>query len=236
MDLSASFENRHVVVTGGTGALGSAVVALLVERGATCHVPSHGADVPAHFTLRDHPSVKIVSNVDLTDEASVDAFYGAIPSLWASIHAAGGFAAAPVAETGKNALLAQIETNFVTSALCCRAAIAGMRRSGGGRIVNVVSRQALEWRLGAGMTAYAASKAALAAFTAGLAQEVASDGILVNAVAPSTIDTPANRSAMPKADFASWPKPAEIASTIAFLASPGNAVTRGATVPVYGKS
>ncbi len=68
MDLSASFENRHVVVTGGTGALGSAVVALLVERGAICHVPSHGPDVPAHFALRDHPNVKIVSNVDLTDE------------------------------------------------------------------------------------------------------------------------------------------------------------------------
>ncbi len=236
MDTTVSFEGRDVVVTGGTGALGSAVVSRLVERGARCHVPSHGADVPKHFTLRDHPSVKIVSNVDLTDEASVDAFYGAIPSLWASIHVAGGFAAAPIAQTGKAALLSQIETNLVTSVLCCRAAVASMRRSGGGRIVNVVSRQALEWRLGAGMTAYAASKAALAAFTAGLAQEVAADGILVNAVAPSTIDTPANRQAMPNADFAAWPKPAEIASTIAYLASPGNAVARGAIVPVYGKS
>ena len=146
MDMSASFEGRHVVVTGGTGALGSAVVALLVERGPICHVPSHGPDAPAHFTLRDHPNVKIVSNIDLTNEASVDTFYGAIPSLWASIHTAGGFAASPIAETGKNALLVQIETNFVTSALCCRAAVAGMRRSGSGRIVNVVSRQALEWR------------------------------------------------------------------------------------------
>ena len=236
MDTTVSFDGRDVIVTGGTGALGSAVVSRLVERGARCHVPSHGADVPKHFTLRDHPSVKIVSNVDLTDETSVDAFYGAIPSLWASIHVAGGFAAAPIAQTGKAALLAQIETNLVTSVLCCRAAVASMRRSGGGRIVNVVSRQALEWRLGAGMTAYAASKAALAAFTAGLAQEVAADGILVNAVAPSTIDTPANRQGMPNADFAAWPKPAEIASTIAYLASPGNAVARGAIVPVYGKS
>jgi NAD(P)-dependent dehydrogenase (short-subunit alcohol dehydrogenase family) len=236
MDTTVSFDGRHVVVTGGIGALGSAVVARLIERGATCHIPSHGKDIPSHFTLRDHPSVKIVTEVDLTDEASVDKFYGTVAVLWASIHTAGGFAAAPVADTGKKVLLSQIETNFVTSALCCRAAVAGMRRNGGGRIVNVVSRQALEWRLGAGMTAYAASKAALAAFTAGLAQEVAADGILVNAVAPSTIDTPANRQAMPNADFAAWPKPAEIASTIAYLASPGNAVARGAIVPVYGKS
>lgn len=236
MDSSVSFDGRHVVVTGGTGALGSAVVTRLVERGATCHVPSHGSDIPAHFTLRDHPRVKIVPKVDLTDEASVEAFYTAIPTLWASIHTAGGFAAAPIADTGKTALLAQMETNLVTSALCCRAAVAAMRRGGGGRIVNVASRQALEWRLGSGLTAYAASKAALAAFTAGLAQEVAADGILVNAVAPSTIDTPANRQAMPKADFAAWPKPAEIAATIVWLASPENAVTRGGTVPVYGKS
>jgi NAD(P)-dependent dehydrogenase (short-subunit alcohol dehydrogenase family) len=111
-----------------------------------------------------------------------------------------------------------------------------MRKSGGGRIVNVASRQALEWRLGAGLTAYAASKAAIAAFTAGLAQEVAGDGILVNAVAPSTIDTPANRAAMPKADFTLWPKPEEIAATVMHLASPLNGVTRGAIIPVYGKS
>jgi NAD(P)-dependent dehydrogenase (short-subunit alcohol dehydrogenase family) len=86
------------------------------------------------------------------------------------------------------------------------------------------------------MTAYTASKAAVAAYTQALAQEVAGEGVLVNAVAPSIIDTPANRAAMPTADVSAWPKVDEIAATIVFLASPDNGVTRGAVVPVYGRS
>ena len=86
------------------------------------------------------------------------------------------------------------------------------------------------------MAAYAASKAAVAALTVALAEEVAKDGILVNAVAPSILDTPANRQAMPKADHAVWPKVEDVAQTILFLASPANKVTRGAVVPVYGRT
>jgi NAD(P)-dependent dehydrogenase (short-subunit alcohol dehydrogenase family) len=87
-----------------------------------------------------------------------------------------------------------------------------MRRAGGGgRIVNVAARPGLEWRSGAGMAAYTASKAAVAALTTALAEEVAKDGILVNAVAPSIMDTPANRKAMPNADYATWPKVEEVA-------------------------
>jgi NAD(P)-dependent dehydrogenase (short-subunit alcohol dehydrogenase family) len=106
----------------------------------------------------------------------------------------------------------------------------------GGRIVSVAARAALEWRSGAGMVAYTASKAAVAALTAALAEEVAKDGILVNAVAPSIMDTPANRKSMPKANYDLWPKVEEVAATIMFLASPENRVTRGAVVPVYGRS
>ena len=86
------------------------------------------------------------------------------------------------------------------------------------------------------MAPYAASKAAVAAFTQSLAAEVASRNILVNAVAPAIIDTPANRAAMPKANHAAWPKPGEIAATIAFLASSDNKVTTGAVVPVPGQA
>jgi NAD(P)-dependent dehydrogenase (short-subunit alcohol dehydrogenase family) len=106
----------------------------------------------------------------------------------------------------------------------------------GGRIVNVAARPALEPRTGAGMTAYTIAKSGVATLTMALAEEVAKDGILVNAVAPSIMDTPANRKAMPKADFDKWPKVEEVAATILFLASPDNRVTRGAVVPVYGKS
>jgi NAD(P)-dependent dehydrogenase (short-subunit alcohol dehydrogenase family) len=229
------YRNRHVVVTGGTGALGTAVVSVLVEAGATCHVPYVVAAEAERFALRGHRQVVLVSVDDLAEEASVARLYGGISPLWASIHLAGGFAMAPVADTPKSALMQQVDMNFTTAFLCCRAAVKAMAGTGG-RIVNVAARPALEWRLGSGMVAYAASKAAVAALTAALAEEVAKDGILVNAVAPSIIDTPTNREAMPKADHAVWPKVEQIAATILFLASPENTVTRGAIVPVYGKS
>jgi NAD(P)-dependent dehydrogenase (short-subunit alcohol dehydrogenase family) len=231
-----NYRDRHVVVTGGTGALGTAVVGALIEAGATCHVPYRSEDEAQRFPHRGHKSVTLVALGDLSDEAAVNAFYGGIARLWASIHIAGGFAFAPIEKSDKALLMGQIESNLVSAYLCSRAAVSAFRQAGGGRIVNVAARPALEPRGGAGMTAYTATKAGLAGFTQALAEEVAKDGIWVNAVAPSIMDTPANRAAMPKADFAAWPKVEEVAATIVFLASPENAVTRGAIVPVYGRS
>jgi len=231
------YRDRHVVVTGGTGALGTAVVGALIEAGAVCYVPYINLAEAERFTWRNHSQVKLVADIELTQEPTVTRLYDGVPRLWASIQIAGGFAMAPVGETTKSDLTQQIETNLVTAFLCCRASINAMRRTGaGGRIVNVASRPALEWRAGAGMVAYATSKAAVAAMTVALADEVVKEGILVNAIAPSTMDTAANRQAMPKADHAAWPKVEEVAATILFLASPNNRVTRGAVVPVYGKA
>ena len=231
------YRDRQVVVTGGTGALGGAVVAALVEAGAVCHLPYRSEAEAARFGLRQHAQVKLLAAGDLADEAAVARIYDAVPALWASIHIAGGFAFAPIADTDRKLLMAQIETNLVSCFLCCRAAVAAMRKSGqGGRIVNVAARPALEWRQGAKMTAYTAAKAGVAALTAALAEELAGEGILVNAVAPSIMDTPANRRSMPKADYAKWPKVEEVAQSILFLASPGNQVTRGGVLPVYGRS
>jgi NAD(P)-dependent dehydrogenase (short-subunit alcohol dehydrogenase family) len=234
MSRDLDFRDRHVVITGGAGALGTAVVAALVEAGAICHVPCLDEAEAQRFPLRANPQVAVIITGSLTEEPAVARAYDGIGPLWASIHLAGGFAAAPLRDTSVATLRQQIDMNLVSCALCCRAAVKGM--TAGGRIVNVAARAALEWRSGAGMSAYTASKAAVAAFTAALAEEVAKDGILVNAVAPSIMDTPANRHAMPKADFALWPKVEEVAATILFLASPDNHVTRGAVVPVYGRS
>jgi NAD(P)-dependent dehydrogenase (short-subunit alcohol dehydrogenase family) len=233
--MSMDFRNRHVVVTGGTGALGRAVVGALIEAGAQCHVSTMIEAEAQAFPFRDRVTLHAVG--DLADEATVARLYDAVPKLWASIHLAGGFAMSPIADTGKAALMQQVDGNLVSCFLCCRAAVIAIRRvGGGGRIVNVAARPGLEWRSGAGMAAYTASKAAVAALTTALAEEVANDGILVNAVAPSIMDTPANRKSMPNADYASWPKVEEVAATILFLASPDNAVTRGGVVPVYGKA
>jgi len=233
------FRDRHVVITGGAGALGTAVVEALLQAGAICHVPCFDEAEAQRFRLRDHHNVTLTVTGNLADERNIAGLYGGIAPLWGSIHIAGGFAAAPLRDASVASLQQQIDMNFLSCLLCCRAAVTAMTRGAsghGGRIVNIAARAGLEWRSGAGMVAYAASKAAVAALTAALAEEVAKDDILVNAVAPSIMDTPANRKAMPKADYSLWPKVEDVAATILFLASPENRVTRGAVVAVYGKS
>lgn len=230
------FSGKHMVVTGGTGALGGAVTGLLLAAGAACTVPFVHDGEMERFAFRGHGRITLVKVSDLADEADVGKVFAG-PPIWASIHIAGGFASGNVADTSKAGLMAQLDSNLVSCFLCCGAAVKAMQAAGGGgRIVNVAARPALEPRSGAGMTAYTIAKSGVAALTVALAEEVAKDGILVNAVAPSTMDTPANRAAMPKANFAAWPKVDEVAATILFLASADNRVTRGAIVPVYGKA
>ena len=231
-----SFTDKTVVVTGGTGALGTAVVGTLIGQGARCIVPYRGEAEAARFAHRGSGNVTLVAAGDLADEAVVAKIYDGL-KLWGSIHLAGGFAMGKIEDTDKTALMKQVDGNLVSCFLCCRAAVKAIKAAGGGgRIVNVAARPALEPRTGAGMTAYTIAKSGVAALSAALAEEVAKDGILVNAVAPSIMDTAANREAMPKADFAKWPKVEEVAATIVHLASPDNAVARGGVVPVYGRS
>lgn len=219
--MSIDLRGRQVVVTGGGGALGGAVVEALSAAGATCHAPR-----------RDE--------LDLTDEAAVTAYYGRLPALWASVQVAGGYAGAPFVETSLADLRRQLDINLATCFLCCREAVrrmtaaTGATDSAGGRIINVGSRAALSPAGGA--IAYTVSKAGVVALTQGLADEVKGSRILVNAVIPSTIDTPANRQAMPRAAHARWPTPAAIASAIVWLASPDNQLVSGALLPVYGES
>jgi NAD(P)-dependent dehydrogenase (short-subunit alcohol dehydrogenase family) len=232
------YNNRHVVVTGGTGALGAAVVARLVDAGATCHVPWVLPGEAGTFTLRDHAQVRLTGPVDLTDQGQVDAFYQGLPDLWASIHCAGGFTMSPMGESGAAEIESMLRMNALTAYLCSRAALLRMRARGGrggGRMVNIAARPALEPRQGAGMVAYTMSKAAIAALTESLGQELADEDIWVNAVAPATLDTPGNRAAMPGADTRKWAPVEDVAEVIAFLASPSNRTVRGAVVPVYGR-
>jgi NAD(P)-dependent dehydrogenase (short-subunit alcohol dehydrogenase family) len=235
MLMASLLEGKNVVVTGGTGALGQAVVARFLKAGAICHVPSRrAADKPASW---GDGQVSIVPDIDLADEEAVGRFYNAVPDLWASVHLAGGFAMAPVAETGRDEFLRMMEMNAATAFICCRAAVRNMRRTGqGGRLVNVSARPGLDPRKGGGMAAYAASKAAVTAITLSLAEELKNDRILVNAVAPSTIDTPANREAMPNADTSKWLSPKAAAEAIIGLASPSNMEINGAVLPLFARA
>jgi NAD(P)-dependent dehydrogenase (short-subunit alcohol dehydrogenase family) len=235
MLMASLLEGKNVVVTGGTGALGQAVVARFLKAGAICHVPSRKAvDRPVSW---GDGQASIVADVDLADEGAVGGFYDAVPNLWASVHLAGGFSMAPIADTARDDFLRMMEMNAATVFICCRAAVRNMRRTGqGGRIVNVSARPGLDPRKGGGMSAYAASKAAVTAITLSLAEELKNDRILVNAVAPSTIDTPANREAMPNADTSKWLSPKAAAEAILGLASPSNMEINGAVLPLFARA
>ncbi|MBX3386230.1 MAG: SDR family NAD(P)-dependent oxidoreductase [Phycisphaeraceae bacterium] len=244
MPATTLFSNRHIVVTGGTGALGSAVVARLIADGASCHIPVFDDAELGRFPYATDSRVRIECGVDLAEEAAVQGFFQRSANeakahsgtLWASIHIAGGFHYSPLVDTAPTDLRKMIDMNVVTCFLCCREAARHMtgQPKPGGRIVNVAARPALEPRLGANMSAYTAAKAGVAALTQAVAEELVPHGILVNAVAPSIMDTPANRRAMPDADHSKWPSCDDVASTIAFLASPANLSTRGGIVPVFG--
>jgi len=223
MDLA----ERHVVITGAAGGLGPAVVDAMLAAGAVCHLPVRDdAD-----RLPRHARILAVEGVDLTNEAAVTSFYARCPPLWASIHIAGGFKASLIGDTSLGDLRGQMDVNLVTAFLCSREAVRNMRgKAAGGRLVNVSSRAAV---VATGFSvAYTASKAAVSAMVRALADELADENILVNAVVPGTIDTAANRAAMPHADFAKWTKPADVASVIAWLVSPAQKVTSGALIPV----
>jgi NAD(P)-dependent dehydrogenase (short-subunit alcohol dehydrogenase family) len=230
-----ALRDKHVVVTGGTGALGAAVVKALVEAGAQCHVPAIETSVPADRFPKGR--VSVVTSIDLSSEAAVSAYYEKLPPLAGAINIAGGFAWAPIADSSLAVLQQQLSMNLISCALSCRAAVANFRQAGkGGHIVNVSARPALNPRQGANMTAYTASKAAVAAFTVALAEELKGENISAIALCPSTIDTPTNRADMPKADHASWVKPSSIAELIVGQLSLSDPINSGSLIPVYGKA
>ena len=223
MDLA----EKHVVITGAAGGLGPAVVDAMLAAGAICHLPVR-ADADR---LPRHARILAVEGVDLASEGAVTSFYARCPPLWASIHLAGGFNAAMLDDTRLSDLRGQLDLNLVTSFLCCREAVRNMRaKAAGGRLVNVSARTAAVPT--GGSVAYITAKAAVSALVRALADELADERILVNGILPATIDTPANRAAMPDGDPGKWTQPAEIAALIAWLVSPAQTVVSGALIPV----
>jgi NAD(P)-dependent dehydrogenase (short-subunit alcohol dehydrogenase family) len=180
-----------------------------------------------------------LSRTDVTVEDQVSRFVKEVEQRMGRIdilvNLVGGFwGGVSVADTSLTDWQAMFDLNLKPTFLCCRAVIPAMRKNRWGRIVSVTSRTGLT---GAGdFAAYAVAKGAIATFTVSLAEELLSDDILVNAIAPSTIDTEANRKAMPNAKHERWVKPENIAQTIAYLCSDSCGVTSGSIVPVYGRA
>jgi len=235
----SDYQDRLVIVTGGAGALGSSVVERLLAAGARVAIPLAPGEDPDRCSFKDDDRVSFSPDVDLTDESAVEAFYKeAGENLWASLNIAGGFGMGPIDEVTTEDFEKLFRMNALTCLLCTREAVRHMRKSAhdGGRIVNVAAKAALHPEEGAGMSIYTASKAAVVGLTLSVAAEVKKDNIWVNAIAPSIMDTGANRKAMPDADHDAWPSTADVAVTVCFLASSENRVTRAGVVPVYGRS
>ena len=224
-------DGKVIVVTGALGALGRVVTDLALARGARVASVDHApTQVPATSNQLE------LGGVDLTDAAAarkaIDAAASHFGKLDALINIAGGFAFETVAESDPKTWQRMYALNVTTALNASRAAIPHLLLSGAGRIINVGALGAVQ--AGAGMGAYAASKAGVHRLTEALAAEY-KGRITVNAVLPSIIDTAANRASMPKADFTKWVAPKELGDVILFLASDAASAVTGALLPVSGR-
>ena len=229
--------DRTALVTGGTGGLGSAVVARLLSDGWRVVVPWIVESELARLKPRDG-LVLVEANLFEPESASgvvVAAAAEAGAPLRGVANLVGGFAAGGrVHETPIEQFEDQFRLNLRPTYLVTHAALPHLIEAGGGSIVCVGTRAALQPFKGA--AGYVASKAAVIAYSHAVAIEYRDDLVRCNAILPSVIDTPANRAAMPNADHDRWVKPAEIAGVIAFLLSEDSAPTSGAAIPVYGRA
>lgn len=224
-----NLSGKACIVTGGSGALGAAVVERLRAAGGMVAVIHRGASPqPAELTF---------GGVDLAEPAAaqmaVNEAVKTLGGLYALINIAGAFRWETLAEGDVATWDLLYAVNLKTAVNACKAALPHLIANGGGRIVNIGAASAI--KAGAGMGAYAASKAGVAKLTEALSDEVKAKGITVNAVLPTIIDTAANRAETPKADFSKWVKPEAIAALIAFLLSDDASAITGALIPTAGR-
>ena len=228
MDLSG----KVLAVTGSDGALGRAVVAVLSAYGARVALISR-SQAPSSSSGAALP----FGGVDLTLADAARSVMERIVSkagrLDGLINLAGGFQLEKLAGGTLDSWNAMYKLNLMTAVNACQAALPYLVQSRGGRIVNVGAMGAVQ--AAAGMGPYAASKAGVAQLTEALAAEMKEHGVTVNAILPSTLDTPKNRLDMPQADFTRWVAPAEAAQVIAFLVSDQASAVTGALIPVAGR-
>ncbi len=239
--MNGNFEEEVILVAGGTGGLGRAVSLAFLNEGARVVATFRNQEEfdALQAAAGIHASALEGEQVDFTDEAAVGQLVGGILSrhgrLDALVNTVGGYAGGiKLWELDSAVFDRMLALNLRAGFVLSRAAVVPMLREKRGAIVNVAAKAAFDHAAGA--AAYAASKAAALAMIDSLAAETRGTGVRVNSILPSIIDTPANRKAMPNADFATWPTPEEIARVILFLCSDEARVIHGAAIPVYGNS
>ncbi len=220
-------QNKTVVITGGSGALGQVVVPACVDAGARVIV------VDRHSRTAEAQGVRVMT-ANITNEADirrlVEAILEEVGRIDALINLVGGFAMGSVLETDLSLWQRMLTMNLTAAFLLSKAVLPHMLQQRTGRIVHVAARAAVEPFPGA--AAYVVSKAGLAALIRALALELAGSGVTVNGLLPTTIDTPANRKSMPDADSSKWVNPRSIADMLSFLVSDEASQTNGALIPL----
>lgn len=226
-------QGRVVLITGAKGGLGTCVTESFLSAGARV-VGSSRSIAASDFAHPNFTAIPAELGSDAAARALADGVAARFGRIDVLVHVVGGFAGGKtVADTDDAVLEQMLELNLRSAFRIVRAVVPQMRRQGGGRIVAVGSRAALE--PAAQIAAYSASKAALVALMRSVALENADVGITANVVLPGTMDTPANRAGDPAADFSKWIPPARVASSILWLASDAASHVSGAAVPVYGR-
>ena len=237
--MNISFSGKVALVAGGTGGLGNAVSLAFLEEGAKVVVTYRKESELATLKSAAGANASALEGqlVDITDELATAKFVTNVVSrhgrLDAVVNAIGGYAGGiKLWDLDTKTLDAMFALNLRSGYVLARAVLPAMLKQRYGSIVNVAAKAAVDH--GAGAAAYAASKAAAVALMDSLAADTKGTGIRANSILPSIIDTPTNRQAMPDADFASWPKPQDIAQVILFLSSDAAKTIHGAAIPVYG--
>jgi NAD(P)-dependent dehydrogenase (short-subunit alcohol dehydrogenase family) len=230
------FTDRVIIVAGAAGNVGAAVARLLSSRGArVAAIDTHGPQLSAVMETLDNPARHLaLPGFDLVDPAACEAIVARVRQALGGLHGVattvGGFAMGKLADTGLAEWDAMFNLNVKTTWNIYRAAVPALRVAGGGSLVGIGSAAGL--RGGGEMAPYSATKSAVMRLTESLADELRPDRIRVNAVLPTTIDTPQNRAAMPGADTSRWVKPTEVAEAMLFLLSDAASGVSGALLPV----
>ena len=228
---------RHVLLTGGTGGLGSGVTPKLLDSGATLTLPYFNAQEAE--SLRRSLSPAEIARIhfietDLSDESSVEKLIDGMPQVDAVVHLVGGFSMGPTHQYALDQWQQDFNLNLTTTFLVCKHGLRRMLERGYGRIVTVGSGAAISPQ--GNLAAYSAAKAGVIALTRAIAAETKGTHITANTVLPSIIDTPFNRSIMGTENTAQWVTPQSLGAVICFLASDAAQDIRGAAIPVFGNS
>ncbi len=233
----------NAFVTGGTGAIGRAVVGRFLRDGmnvaVTYRTPSEWDDLVSTNREEERSKRLVGFPTDVTDEGSVreavERAVGSLGSIRVLAHLAGGYqGGTPVERVEAKTVRDQVGLNLVSAFWAAKHVIPHAKRSGNGRLLFVSSRGAVECYPGA--AAYAAAKAGLHALVGTLARELRESGVTANAILPSIVDTAQNRASMPDADHSKWVRPEQVAALLSYLASDDASATSGALVPIFGRA